>query len=508
MAINLAFKAKQNNKADIRAKAGFSLGHARRTPITAQIMALMLVVLVSGPVEARQAGRGFADLAEKLMPAVVNISTSQTVERRSIGPSGPFNDFFEEFFRNRPGQPSPPTPQPQPRQRKVSSLGSGFVIDPNGIIITNNHVIEEADKITVNFSDGSKYDAEILGRDPKTDLAVLKIEAPRALPYVRLGDSEKARVGDWVIAIGNPFGLGGSLSAGIISAINRDINAGPYDSFIQTDAAINRGNSGGPLFNMQGEVIGVNSAIISPSGGSVGIGFSIPSNLTKTVVSQLRQYGETRRGWLGVRIQSVTDELAESLGLDDAGGALVSEVSPGGPAERGGILRGDVITRFDGKPVPNMRDLPRIVAETDIDKPVLVEVLRRGSRKTLKIVTGRLDEPQLASSKPAESKPVIQGDETEIMGLVLSNLTPDNRAEFGILKDAQGALVMSVDGDAPAVDSGIRRGDLISEIDQQQVTNVAEAVAALKKAKAEGRKSSLILLTSRDTIRFVALRLN
>lgn len=503
MTMSVAQVSKKMQKAETEQRAGLKL----RGAVLSFMVALMLVSLAPSMAEARQAGRGFADLAEKLMPAVVNISTSQTVERRSTGPSGPFNDFFEEFFRNRPGQPSPPTPQPQPRQRKVSSLGSGFVIDPDGIIITNNHVIEEADKITVNFSDGSKYDAEILGRDPKTDLAVLKIDAPRAVPYVRLGDSEKARVGDWVIAIGNPFGLGGSLSAGIISAINRDINAGPYDSFIQTDAAINRGNSGGPLFNMQGEVIGVNSAIISPSGGSVGIGFSIPSNLTKTVVSQLRQYGETRRGWLGVRIQSVTDELAESLGLDDAGGALVSEVSPGGPAERGGILRGDVITRFDGKPVPNMRDLPRIVAETDIDKPVLVEVLRRGSRKTLKIVTGRLDEPQLASSKPVDSQPEVKGDETEIMGLVLRNLTPDSRAEFGILKDAQGALVVSVDGDAPAVDSGIRRGDLISEIDQQQVTNVAEAVAALKKAKAEGRKSSLILLNSRDTIRFVALRL-
>lgn len=479
-----------------------------RHATAAFVMALVIVfALMPNLADARPAGPGFADLAERLMPAVVNISTSQTVERRSIGPNGPFNDFFEEFFRNRPGQPSPPTPQPQPRQRKVSSLGSGFVIDPDGIIITNNHVIEEADKITVNFSDGTKYDAEILGRDPKTDLAVLKINAPRKLPYVRLGDSEAARVGDWVIAIGNPFGLGGSLSAGIISAINRDINAGPYDSFIQTDAAINRGNSGGPLFNMQGEVIGVNSAIISPSGGSVGIGFSIPSNLTKTVVSQLRQYGETRRGWLGVRIQSVTDELAESLGLDDAGGALVSEVSPGGPAERGGILRGDVITRFDGKPVPDMRDLPRIVAETEIDKPVQVEILRRGSKKRLKIVTGRLDEPQLASAKPAESQPAVNGDETEIMGLVLRDLTPDIRAEFGIGADAKGAAVVGINDGSPAIDSGIRRGDLISEIDQQQVANVTETVAALKKAKSDGRKSSLILLTSRDTIRFVALRL-
>ena len=299
------------------------------------IMALCLAPLLMTPAQARPIV-GFADLAEKLTPAVVNISTSQTVEqRRSRGPGQPpFDRFFEDFFNQRRGGGKAPS-------QKVSSLGSGFVVDPKGIIITNNHVIEEADEITVTFSDGSKLDAELIGRDPKTDLAVLKVSSKKRLPYVPLGDSDKARVGDWVIAIGNPFGLGGSLSAGVISAINRDINAGPYDSFIQTDAAINRGNSGGPLFNMKGEVIGVNSAIISPSGGSVGIGFSIPSNLAKTVTAQLQNFGETRRGWLGVRIQQVTDELADGLSLGAARGALVSEISPDGPAEKGGVKVGD-----------------------------------------------------------------------------------------------------------------------------------------------------------------------
>ncbi|MEC7266675.1 MAG: Do family serine endopeptidase, partial [Pseudomonadota bacterium] len=355
--------------------------HSRSVTLVAALLGL------ATPALARGVPDGFADLAERLMPAVVNISTSQTVDTSATPPGQPpFNDFFEEFFRQRQ--------DPQaPSRRKVSSLGSGFVIDPDGIIITNNHVIEEADEIVVNFSDGSKYDATVIGRDPKTDIAVLKINADKALPFVPMGNSSSARVGDWVIAIGNPFGLGGSLSAGVISAINRDINAGPYDSFIQTDAAINRGNSGGPLFNLDGEVIGVNSAIISPSGGSVGIGFSIPADLASSVIAQLRKFGETRRGWLGVRIQAVTDDLAESLGLDKPRGALVSEVSEDGPAKKGGIRVGDVIVRFNGTDVPQMRDLPRIVADTEISKKVKVEVIRRGKSKTLTIVTGRLEEP-------------------------------------------------------------------------------------------------------------------
>ena len=467
------------------------------------LMLTALLVVPTGTIDARPAPDGFADLAERLMPAVVNISTSQTVKRnnRSTGPGQPpFNDFFEEFFNQRRGAPAP--------QRKVSSLGSGFVIDPSGIIITNNHVIEEADEITVNFNDGSKLDAEIIGRDPKTDLAVLKVKPRKKLPFVPLGNSEKARVGDWVIAIGNPFGLGGSLSAGIISAINRDINAGPYDSFIQTDAAINRGNSGGPLFNLKGEVIGVNSAIISPSGGSVGIGFSIPSNLTKSVVAQLRQYGETRRGWLGVRIQTVTDELAESLSLGKASGALVSEISPDGPAEKGGLKVGDVIVKFDNKPVDQMRDLPRIVAETAIDKPVSVEVIRRGKTKRLKIVTGRLEETAV-EAKPAKSgkKKNDSGAELTVLGLTLQNINPNLRRDFELGDDATGALVVAVDGTSLAAEAGIRAGDVISEIDQMSVGSAKTAVNLIEKAKKAGRKSVLVFVQSRGTVRFIALPL-
>lgn len=479
--------------------------HALRfSPVSFLFALAVLLPLAFGAAEARPAPAGFADLAERLMPAVVNISTSQTVQqRRSTGPGqAPFNDFFEEFFNQRRGGPS------APQERKVSSLGSGFVIDPKGIIITNNHVIESADEIVINFSDGTKLPAELVGRDPKTDLAVLKVETKKRLPFVPMGDSESARVGDWVIAIGNPFGLGGSLSAGIISAINRDINAGPYDSFIQTDAAINRGNSGGPLFNMKGEVIGVNSAIISPSGGSVGIGFSIPSNLAKSVIGQLRQFGETRRGWLGVRIQAVTDELAESLSLGEARGALVSEVSPDGPAERGGVKVGDVIVKFDGKDVPTMRDLPRIVAETKIDKPVAVEVIRRGKVQRLSIVTGRLEEPDLKQSAGEVDKPrKSDNGEHSHAGLTFQNINPDSRRDFELGDDATGALVVAVDRSSAAFEAGIRVGDVVAEIDQQPVGSAKTAAEALVKAEKSGRKSVLVFVQSRGTVRFIALPL-
>ena len=460
----------------------------------AMAFAFVLMVGVAG---SRPAPDGFADLAEKLIPAVVNISTSATVERPATPLNPPFNEFFEEFFRQR-------TPQ---QKQKVSSLGSGFVIDPKGIIITNNHVIEEADEITVNFADGSKYAARLIGRDPKTDLAVLQIEAPKPLPFVSVGDSDSARVGDWVIAIGNPFGLGGSMSAGIISAINRDINAGPYDSFIQTDAAINRGNSGGPLFNLKGEVIGVNSAIISPSGGSVGIGFSIPSNLMSSVAEQLQKYGETRRGWLGVRIQEVTDDLAESLGLKKPEGALISEISPDGPAEKGGLRPGDVIVKFDGKKVPTMRDLPRIVADTDIDKRVRVEVVRRGKPRTLTIVTGRLDEPQLVKAEPTESpiKKLRRGQ--TVFGMQLSALDTATRNRMGIPDAVKGVVVTDIDVDGLGYKNDIRRSDVIVEIEQRPITTPLEVKTAFSKAIKEDDKSLLMLLNSGGSLRFVAFKL-
>jgi serine protease Do len=430
------------------------------------------------------------------------------VDGRQVRPGQPpMNDFFEEFFRRMPRGPN--TPTPPKRQRKVSSLGSGFVIDPAGIIITNNHVIEGADEIVVNFADGTKYDAKILGRDPKTDLAVLKVNAKRQLPFVPMGDSSESRVGDWVIAIGNPFGLGGSLTAGIISAINRDINSGPYDSFIQTDTAINKGNSGGPLFNLDGEVIGVNSAIISPSGGSVGIGFSIPSNLVENVVAQLREYGETRRGWLGVRIQAVTDDLADSLGLDEAGGALVSEVAPDGPAANGGVQVGDVITRFDGRKVAEMRDLPRIVAETKIDKSVKIDVVRRGAKKSLTVVTGRLEEPEVQDASVRQSEDNNEDEATtQVNGLTLRDLSDEARKRFGIETTVKGALVADIDPQSAAFESGIRPGDVITQVDQNNVTDATAVSKALREAKKAGKKSALIFVVSNGSKRFLALELD
>ena len=340
-----------------------------------------------------------APVAEKLIEAVVNISTSQTLK----GPEGvplpkvpkgaPFEEFFEDFFNRKGGR--------SPSDRKVSSLGSGFVIDgKEGYIVTNNHVIDGADEIIVNFHDGTKLKVDkVLGKDTKTDLALLKVTPKKPLASVPFGGSTKLRVGDWVMAIGNPFGLGGSVTVGIISAKQRDINSGPYDDYLQTDAAINKGNSGGPLFNMDGEVIGVNTAIISPTGGSIGIGFAVPSDTATVVIDQLRQFGETRRGWLGVKVQSLTDDLAETYGVKENTGALVAGVTPDSPAQKAGIVEGDIILKFDGKDVTTMRGLPRLVAQTPIGKDVDVEVIRKGQKRSFRVAVGRLaeeDEPTKA----------------------------------------------------------------------------------------------------------------
>ncbi len=478
------------------------IGHNMRYLTLIFFLAFSCVTFLPADSSARGAPESFADLAERLAPAVVNISTTQTVDRTSSRERMPeqFREFFEEFMDRMPHD-GPRTPQ------KVSSLGSGFVIHPQGIVVTNNHVIEDADEIVVNFSNGEKFDAKIIGRDPKTDLAVLKIEGAsgKKFPFVKFGNSQKSRVGDWVIAIGNPFGLGGSLSAGVISAINRDINAGPYDSFIQTDAAINRGNSGGPLFNLDGEVIGVNSAIISPSGGSVGIGFSIPSDLVQTVIAQLQEYGETRRGWLGVRIQQVTDDLAETLGLKNAQGALVSEVSKGGPAEKGGIEVGDVIVSFDGKDVTEMRDLPRIVAETKIDKRVAVMISRAGKEKKLFIVTGRLDESDVLAAADEQAPDDKSSDGPSVLGMSLVSLSDEERSRFNIPSEVTGALIRAVEPNSAAAQSGIRAGDVVTKIGQTAVKSVADARSSLEGAQKAGQSSVLLLLHNGSGLRFVAL---
>jgi serine protease Do len=451
---------------------------------------------------------GFADLAERLQPAVVNISTTQKVKapQRGTGPGpempqfppgSPFEEFFKEFFdRNRNGDNSP---------RKVQSLGSGFIVDAKGFVVTNNHVIADADEITVITQDGTKLEATLKGRDQKTDLAVLQVKSTKDLPTLTWGDSDKARVGDWVLAIGNPLGLGGTVTAGIISARNRNIDAGPYDDFIQTDASINKGNSGGPLFNMRGEVIGINTAIYSPSGGSIGIGFAIPANLAKNVVKQLKEVGKTQRGWLGVRIQTVTEELAESLGLKEAKGALVAGVSPDGPAAKAGIEAGDVIVKFDGKEINEMRSLPRQVADTLVGTSVEVTVLRKGKQQKFNVKLGELEEgEQQASVQPEKPTP---GRSVDALGLSLSRLTPDLRERYELKGEVKGVVITDVEQGSEAAEKGLRPGTVILEIDQEEVSNPADVSKKIKEAQDRKKKSVLLFVQRRGGDRnFVPLR--
>ena len=362
-----------------------------------------------------------------------------------LPPGSPFEEFFDDFFKNRHGGPGGPKGGDlQPH--KTNSLGSGFIVDTSGIVVTNNHVIADADEISIIMNDGSKFKAELVGVDKKTDLAVLKFKPTKPLIAVKFGDSDKLRLGEWVIAIGNPFSLGGTVTAGIVSARNRDINSGPYDSYIQTDAAINRGNSGGPLFNLDGEVIGVNTLIISPSGGSIGIGFAVPSKTVAGVVDQLRQFGELRRGWLGVRIQQVTDEIAESLNIKPARGALIAGVDDKGPAKPAGIEPGDVVVTFDGKDIKEPKDLSRVVADTAVGKEVDVVIIRKGEEQTLKVTLGRLDDGDKAvqaaakTQEPAE-KPVTQ----KALGLDLATLSKDLRSRYKIKDSVKGVIITSVD---------------------------------------------------------------
>ncbi len=472
------------------------------------VLVALAICLSSKAALAKAPPETFADLAERLSPAVVNISTSQTIKRQDrdsvplpeFPPGSPFEDLFRDFFDRNGGGRQP---------RRVTSLGSGFVIEPNGIIVTNNHVIEEADKITVNFVDGTTLPAEILGRDPKTDIAVLKVKSDKPLAHVQFGDADDARVGDWVLAIGNPFGLGGSLSAGIISARNRDISAGPYDDFIQTDAAINRGNSGGPLFNTAGQVIGVNTAIISPSGGSIGIGFAVPSSLVVPVVAQLKEFGETRRGWLGVRIQTVTEEIAESLSLTKTHGALVAGVTEGGPAAKAGLKQGDVIVKFDGRLVEEMRNLPRMVAETEIGKLVPVEVIRDGKKIGKQVRIERLEESETVASAAVDNDSPVEGEEErESLGLTLSMITPQLRDTFNIDDNIEGVLVTNVDPDSAAAEKQIRPGDVIVEIGQEEVFRPDDVVNVVRRVTREDKKSILLGLNRRGDFRFVAVRID
>jgi serine protease Do len=484
----------------------------------------MAAALIAFPLAAH-AQRGpdkIADVAEAVIDAVVNISTSQTVtaggpsarqgpgqspEARpgpQVPPGSPFEEFFEEFFKNRRGQGEPKGGGP----RRVNSLGSGFVIDSAGIVVTNNHVIADADEITVVFNDGSKLKAELIGKDSKTDLAVLQVKPDKPLKAVKFGNSEKLRLGEWVIAIGNPFSLGGSVTAGIVSARNRDINSGPYDNYIQTDAAINRGNSGGPLFNLEGEVVGVNTAIISPSGGSIGIGFSVPANTAVAVIEQLREFKEVRRGWLGVRIQQVTDDIAESLGIKPVRGALVAGIDDKGPAKPAGIEPGDVIVKFDGKEIKEMRDLPKIVGDTPIGKDVPVIIIRKGKEETKTVRLGRLeDTPQPASVKtdaPVEEKSVVQ----KALGLNLAGMTDDLRKKYKIKDAVKGVVITAVEANSAAAENRLNAGDVIVKVTDEEVTNPADVQKRIDQLKKDGKKTALLLVANAEgDVRFVALTL-
>lgn len=477
---------------------GHAMGRARG--LAALVLGLALVIAQTVIAQARPAPEGFADLVEKISPAVVNITTTTTVAAPDPGlnPVVPEGSPFEEFFKNfRNGQ------GPQGRQRRSQALGSGFIISEDGYIVTNNHVIEGADQITVELFSGRELEATIVGTDPKTDIALLKVESDDPLPYVNFGDSDRARVGDWVMAIGNPLGQGFSVTAGIISARNRSLQ-GVYDDFIQTDAAINRGNSGGPLFNMDGEVIGVNTAILTPNGGSIGIGFSMASNVVSSVVEQLRQYGETRRGWLGVQIQDVTPDVAEALGLDDAAGALVAEV-PEGPARSAGVEPGDVIVTFDGQHVENTRALVRMVGNAPVGKKVQLVVIRDGQAKTLSVVLGRREEAE-AKVQPASVQPKAPMEKS-VLGVTVVDLDDALRKQLGLDGSVAGVVVRDVDETSAAFAKGLRPGDLIVEAGQHPVDNVKAFEKQVQAAKDAGRKSMLLLIRRNGEPRFVALPL-
>ncbi len=473
------------------------------------LLTAVLVGMLAGPQPTRAGPPqiSFADIVDRVGPAVVNIATTKAVPRGQNPafpfpeppPGSPFEDFFREFFdRNRPPEQTP---------QRQASLGSGFVVDPAGYVVTNNHVIAEADEISVIFGDDTTYSAKLVGRDQKTDLALLKIDGDKPFPAVTFGDSDHIRVGDWIIAIGNPFGLGSTVTAGIVSARKRDIHAGPYDDFLQVDAPINKGNSGGPTFNLNGEVIGINTAIFSPSGGNVGIGFAIPSNLALPVIRSLKADGKVKRGWLGVRIQTVTEEIADSLGLDGAAGALVASVTPGGPAEQAKIEAGDVILEFDGKKIDRMRGLPRIVAETPIGEAAKVVVWRHGERKTFDVTLGELpEEAELAALTESEANTPSSAD-IEALGVTVATITDELKTRFQLAEDIKGVVIMSVADGGAASHESLRAGDVIVEVGQEEVHSPPEVAAKVSQARQDEKKSVLLLIDRQGDLRFVALRL-
>lgn len=476
----------------------------------------MSTLLIPDMAYAKPGPTGFADLAERLLPSVVNISTKQTIEQDEMVhnfdfqfPQGsPFEEFFKEFQGRRSTPPNSMVPEREkPRKQKVTSLGSGFVIDKRGYIVTNLHVIQDAEEISVILHDDTNLIAKIVGRDKRTDLAVLKVETKKELVPLKFGNSDKTRVGDWILAIGNPFGLGGTVTTGIISARARDINSGPYDDYLQTDAPINRGNSGGPMFNMMGEVIGVNTAIFSPTGGSVGIGFAIPATIVENVVRQLVDNGSIKRGWLGVRIQAVTKDIADSLGLKKPHGALVSSVTDKGPAAKSGVKSGDVIIEFNDKKITEMHKLPRIVAETKIDTTANLKIIRNGQIKKLNVKLGELeqdededDEDQVPPPKKLKKSSV---DISEL-GISVTPITEALRKKYEISKDVKGLLIVSVTRNGLAAEYGVIAGDMIAQAAQSEVSRPGE-LATIAKMHKKKHKPLLLLIDRRGDLRFIAL---
>jgi serine protease Do len=474
-------------------------------------------VLFHSPQAFARGPESLADLADAVSDSVVNISATQTIDERhagnppELGPGTPFDDLFEEFFR-RHQQGGGERPDQKRHERKSNSLGSGFVVDPAGIVITNNHVIDDANEVTVILNDGQKLKAEIVGKDEKVDVAVLRVKPEKPLKAAKFGDSDKMRVGDWVVAVGNPFGLGGTVTAGIISARHRNLD-GPYDNYFQTDAAINKGNSGGPLFNMAGEVIGVNTAILSPSGGSIGIGFATPSATIVPVIDQLQKYGETRRGWLGVRIQNVDDMIAESLNLGKLRGALVAGTDDKGPATAAGIKAGDVIIKFDGTEIKEWRDLPKIVAATPVGKVVEIVVIRKDKQITKTIKLGRLEEidkrAALGGKRGESGMQTPQGPVEKALGMEFSSLSEELRQRYAIKSTvASGVVITNVDPDSSAAEKRVQPGDVVMEINQEPIKEPADISKKLDALKKSGKKSALLLVANgQGEPRYVALGL-
>jgi serine protease Do len=506
------------------AALGFGLGAtlalsplvwAEDPPVTAQPTPAAPQSMTS-PVALMQQ-QSFAPLVRKVSPAVVNISVTQKAaadamteeqEGPSPGfPSSPFDEFLRRFFEQQnPGGQRHLFPQMPGAQAKRIALGSGFIIDPSGYVVTNSHVVGDASRVEVTLQDESKHTATIVGRDPKTDIAVLKINADKPLPYVSFGDSSASQVGDWVMAVGNPFGLGGTVTTGIISARGRDIHSGPFDDFLQIDAPINRGNSGGPTFNLDGQVIGINTAIYSPNGGSVGIGFAVPSNVAKTIVAQLEEHGKVSRGWLGVQIQEVTPAIAASLGLHGEQGALVSVVTPESPGAKAGLKQGDVILSFNDSEVGRLRDLPRLVAATAPDTNVSMKVWRNGKTIALQATVGELansDQVATASGGQEEDQPT----RAEALGMHFGLLTNQLRRELHVAKDVNGVVVSQVDSGSAADDVGLAAGDIVVAIDQQPVHTPQEAAARLKGVMASPKKNVLLLLNRHGVTQYVGMNL-